>query len=127
MEGIVFTIVVCAALVLLCVFAIFSYVKRLKSGCCGTGEGTVKRVRPEDKELSHYPYMYRAEIDGMHCENCATRVENAFNSQGMYAVVDLHQNSAMIHAKQALTEEEIRQIIQRAGYGVICVATAHNV
>ena len=50
------TVLICLALLLIVVFSVRSYLKKLKTGCCGSGGDQVKRVRPGDRDVSHYPY-----------------------------------------------------------------------
>ena len=112
------TVLICAVLVVICVFGVRSYIKKLKSGCCGGGGDEVKKVRPSDGDVSHYNYSYKIGIDGMSCKNCVRKVENAFNErEGFYAVVDLKQNDAMVRTKEPVSETELRRIVQSAGYG----------
>ena len=59
------TIIICLILAVICIFAVRSYVKKLRSGCCGAGEDPVKSVRPSDRDLSHYPYSCKIVIEGM--------------------------------------------------------------
>ena len=75
MDGVWPTVIICAVLALIAALAIRSYVKKLRNGCCGAGGDSEKRLRPPDRELSHYPYAWRIKIDGMSCKRCALRVE----------------------------------------------------
>ena len=113
------TIVICVVLAIICVIAVISYVKKLKNGCCGAQGDEVKRIKPKDKDISHYAYLKRVAIEGMHCKNCALRVENAFNERDdCYASVNLKQNCAIIRSKNQLDDMEIRRTVERAGYDV---------
>lgn len=108
------TIIICAVLALICVYAAASYKKKLKSGCCGGGD---IKIKPADKNIAHYPYAVTVYIDGMTCEHCRTRVENAFNSTGEYfAKVNLKRRCAQLSSKRQIDEREIRDIVCRAGY-----------
>ena len=83
------TIIICAILAVVCFFGIRSSMKRVSNGCCGTGD-EVKKVKAEDTDVSHYPYHYEVEVEGMTCNQCKKRVENAFNEKkGFYAKVNL--------------------------------------
>ena len=76
--------------------------------CCGGHEAPEPKVKVADKTISHYDYHYEASIEGMVCSNCATRVENALNrNDGIYAKADLENKKAVIHAKRALSKEEV--------------------
>ena len=57
------TIIICAILVVIC-FGIRSSMKRVSNGCCGTGDD-VKKVKAEDTDVSHYPYHFEVEVEGM--------------------------------------------------------------
>ena len=120
MDGILPTIIICAVLLIIAVIAVRSYVKKLKSGCCGAGGDEVEKIHPSDKDISHYPYACKIGIEGMSCRNCATRIENAFNEKyDYYAKVSLKNKYAMVHMKKPVLDNELRQIFQRAGYETI--------
>lgn len=124
MNGTVSTVIICAVLVVIAVLSVRSYMKKLKNGCCGAGGDEVKRVRPGDRDLSHYAHVYQLGVGGMSCKNCAMRVENAFNErEGCWAQVDLKQNSAVVRTKEPLSDDELKNIVQRAGYQVTSLET----
>lgn len=111
------TIVIILLLAVIAVFSVKSYAKKLTSGCCGSGGDTEKRVKVRDKNPAHYPQCVKIGIDGMTCAHCRQRVENALNSEdGVWAEVDLKDESAIVHMKNALSEDSLRYIISRAGY-----------
>ena len=119
------TIIICAVLVIICVFSVRSYVKKLKSGCCGSGGDEVKRVRPADRDVSHYPYAKMVTIEGMHCQNCARRIENAFNTRdGLYAKVDLGKRTALVRPKRQVPDEELKRIVRGLGYSPVEVRSS---
>lgn len=116
------TAIICILLILICVLTVVSYRKRLSQGCCGSGGDTVEKQGPADKDLSHYPYTYKVEIEGMTCKNCAFRVENAFHTAGdFYAKVNLNKKTALVRAKTETPEDMLKKIIIRTGYDVISV------
>lgn len=120
MDGMGSTIIICAILALICVFAVRSFIRKLKHGCCGGGGDEPERIRPEDRDVSHYPYVYRIGIEGMSCKNCAVRIENAFHRQeGCYAKVSLKRKHAVVRMKRPGTEEELRHLIRRTGYEAV--------
>ena len=66
---------------------IFSIINKIRHGgsCCGEHEATADKIRVADHDLSHYPYHYTAEIEGMICIHCVRNVENAFHKfEGIY-------------------------------------------
>lgn len=44
MESIISTIIVCAVIAVICVIGVLKYIKNLKSGCCGTGGDSIKKL-----------------------------------------------------------------------------------
>lgn len=106
-------------LVIICVFSVKGYIKRLRYGCCGGGqnEKEQKRIRVKDRDKSHYPYSASLEIDGMTCSRCAARVENSLNAiDGTWAKVNLEKKYALVRMKTRLDEDTIKQAVRDAGY-----------
>lgn len=115
MENVIIVLII----VIVCIFGVKSYAKRLTQGCCRAGGDSEKKIRVRDKNKDHYPYCVKIYVEGMTCSRCKERVENAFNrEEGVWAVVNLKENSAMIRMKKELSEAELRRIVQRAGYAV---------
>ena len=112
--------IICIAIGMICILGVKSYIKKLAHGCCGGSTDKVKREKPEDADISHYPFCYELEIDGMTCKNCAARIENAFNSTGSYyAVVNLGRRTGTIRARMETPETELRRIVAKCGYSVV--------
>jgi copper chaperone len=89
-----------------------------ESSCCG---GSVSdKVKVDDKNLSHYPYNVTIETQGLKCEGCKTKVENALNSKiDVYAVADYKKNIVKVHMKNNLDDAELKKAIEDAGYKVV--------
>ena len=81
MDGVWPTVIICAVLALIAALAIRSYVKSCETAVVELEATVKKRLRPPDRELSHYPYAWRIKIDGMSCKRCALRIENAFHEK----------------------------------------------
>lgn len=114
MENIIIVLLIIA----IAAFAFVNARKKMRGGCCGGGS-TVK-IKPKDKNKAHYEYKTVAFIDGMTCENCKLRVENAFNClPGCFARVSLKKGCAEIYAKEPLDEEKIANIIEKNGYTLV--------
>ena len=110
------TAIIVAALVIIALIAVRSYMKKLTSGCCGAGDKE-KNIRVADTDASHYPYHAAVSVSGMTCKHCVQHVENAFNKHdGVWAVVDLKKGLADVRAKKAMTNFEVRDIVSGAGY-----------
>lgn len=111
------TLVICAILAAICYFGLRSTIKRAKSGCCGGSGDEVKKIKVADKNISHYPYSFDLEVEGMTCGNCKKRVENALNSrEGIFASVDLDKKLAVIRMKEQVSADDLKEIVRKAGY-----------
>lgn len=111
--------IIIGIVVVIVIFAIRSVIKRGKNGCCGGGECSVKEVKAADQNPEHYPYKAMVTVEDMHCENCKKKVESALNQvQGVFGQVDLKSKTAVVRMKEKHSEVEIREWINKAGYGV---------
>ena len=116
------TTIVIFILAIIVVCAILSIRKRIKYGsaCCGTHDAAPKKIKVKDKNKAHYPYTYTLIVDGMHCSNCARRVENALNSKdGVWASVKLENNTVLVRSKNPMEWEDFSTVITNAGYTLI--------
>ncbi len=120
------TFVIVLILVVIGVFGVKSYCKKLSSGCCGASSGpSEKKMKVKDRDKSHYPYRKILSIDGMVCGNCSTRVENGLNRlDGVWAVVDLAKGQADVRMKEPLDEQVLKQAVRDTGYTVYKIETA---
>jgi P-type Cu+ transporter len=58
-------------------------------------------------------------IDGMSCMHCVNRVQKALNGiPGVEATVDLDSKSAKVVYKEDISEEDLRHVVDEAGYSV---------
>lgn len=102
--------------------AVYGTVRRIRYGssCCGEKTPPPKKVKVKDRNKASYPFVYRLKVNGMHCANCARRVENAINSlEGCWAVVDLGKKEVTLRTKRETTEQDMSAVIAKAGYTVI--------
>ncbi|MBQ7876396.1 MAG: heavy-metal-associated domain-containing protein [Clostridia bacterium] len=113
-----FIVILILAVVL--IFALSGARKRLKGGCCGSGGSKPKKVKPKNSNTADYAYKVTAYIEGMTCDGCKVRVENAFNSLAdCYAKVNLKNKSAEIWTNTKMSEDEIADIIKKNGYTLV--------
>lgn len=117
-------VIIILLLVLIGIYAVRSYMKKLASGCCGAGGDPEKKIKVSDKNPDHYSHCVTIGIDGMTRGHCKLRVENALNEQeGVWAKVNLEAKNALVYMKQAIPEDELRRIISKAGYLVTDIRT----
>lgn len=105
-------------LIVIVVFAIgiLSLRKRVTKGCCETGDDDSVKAMNIDQNLNDYPYTRKVHVEGMHCDNCVKRVENAYAQKGCYAEVSLKKQEAVVHMKKELPDEMLEAIPVRIGY-----------
>lgn len=117
MDGNISTIIVVAVIAVICVYSVISYRKKLSEGCCGSFGPAVKKMRVNDRNLSHYPYEVTMRIDGMVCAKCKTRVENALNSiDGVWAIADAEKGEVVVRMKNAVEPGVLRETVKSCGY-----------
>lgn len=62
----------------------------------------------------------RVLIEGMTCEHCKNRVENALNSlEGVSAKVNLKKKTAVVSVEKEVEDMQIQKAVEQAGYKVI--------
>lgn len=111
--------IIIVLLIIIAVFSIKSYAKKLSKGCCGAGGDSTKKIKVKDKNIANYPFCTVIGVEGMTCVHCKLRVENALNGwDGVWAEVDLGKKSVLVRMKKELSDDELRGIITSAGYGV---------
>ena len=102
--------------------AVKSWLKRISSGCCGSGFEQIKAIKVSDRCRTHYPYHRILKIEGMHCSNCARKVENALNSQsGIWAKADAEKGQATVYLKTQRDDAELIAAVEKSGYSVTAV------
>ena len=109
-------IILIVLIVLILAFAVIKGIKKAKGGCCGSSNYRVRKVKAESTDKSVYHYLNRITIEGMTCNNCKTRVENAFNRKGHFAKVSLREKCAKVYSFEPLTKEQVMEYIARDGY-----------
>ena len=90
---------------------------RGEGSCCGGGS----TVKLKKKKLSGQ-IVDRKEIhiEGMHCINCQNRVMEALNGiEGLSASVNYKKNSAKLEMERQISDSEIREAVEHAGYKVV--------
>ena len=115
MENIVITIVL-VVLLLVGMHATKKHFKR-QGGCCG---GSGKPAPIPEKKLENIIGQKIVVVEGMTCDHCKNWVEKSINSiEGASGKVDLKKKEAIVSMNRAVSDEEIRAAVQKAGYKVI--------
>ena len=95
-----------------------STIKRFKgeSSCCGGGSP----VKVKKKKLKNIIAKKTVIINGMTCDHCKNRVERYLNDiEGISATVHLKKKQAIVSMEREVSEEELRKVIEKAGYEVV--------
>ena len=121
-------VIIYIVLAIVLIFAVLGVINRIRHGssCCGEHEAAPKKVRAKDTNKNHYPFVYELDVDGMHCANCARRVENGFNSiTGLWAKADIGQKKVLLRSKTQMDEAQVKKIISDAGYTLLRMRQAN--
>lgn len=96
-------------------FALTKAKKRVKGGCCGGGNVVHSHKKLDGPILG----KKRMTVEGMHCENCQARVEDALNHlDGVACTVNLKKKTATVSFTRPVTDEELKQAVEDRGYRV---------
>lgn len=115
------TEIIIGILIVIIFIALRSSVKHLKGqgGCCGGGDAP-KKVKKQ--KLETIAFVKRIKVDGMTCDHCKKRVENALNSiHQVNAKVDLSAGEAVVKLGEAVSEDRLREAIEHEGYRVVSI------
>lgn len=113
------TAIIVIALVMIGIYSVKSYMKKLKSGCCGGITDTIQKIKPQDSHINHYPFQKHILIEGMTCDNCKIRIENAFHTQGIFLMkINRSKGTSELYCKEYVSNESIKRTIQDLGYHV---------
>ena len=112
-------IIILALVALILALSILKLKKKGGTSCCSSGGYTLKRRKVADKNPRHYPLAKRLAVEGMTCENCARKAENALNGMnGVWASVSISSHSAKVLFKAPPDETAVREAVRQAGYVV---------
>ena len=110
--------VIIVVLLFILAMALLHTRKHFKSGgCCGSGSNTIRSKKSlTEPELGEKTLV----IDGMSCENCEIRVENALNRlDGVAAKVSFKKKRAVVAYSAEISEELLKSTVEKLGYHVI--------
>ena len=112
--------IIVAVLLIVVVIALGRVKKMLKGGgCCGGGANTIR-----DKKKLTDPIIGKKvlTIEGMHCENCEIRVENALNRlDGVLCKVNLKKKTATVTYSENVLDDLLKDTVERLGYQITAI------
>lgn len=111
------TAIIITILIITCYLGLRSSVKHFKGegGCCGGGSVP----KPKKKKVNAV-YTKIIAIEGMHCDNCKKSVERSINEiPGASGKVNLKQKQAVVEMDRKISEEELIQAVESAGFEVV--------
>lgn len=112
--------IIAGILIVAVVLSLLHAAKHFKGGgCCGSGQSTYR----SKKKLSGAVQSTKTLIvEGMHCENCEARVENALNElDGVVCKASHRHKRAIVHCDRPVSDEQLREAVERAGYSVLSI------
>lgn len=110
-------ILIIALLVLVLAVALLRTRKHFKGGgCCGSGGNIIRDQKTlTEPKLGEKTLL----IEGMSCENCEIRVQNALNRlDGISARVSYKRKRALVSYSREISNDLLRQTVERMGYRV---------
>jgi len=121
MNGTISTIVIVVILAVILFFAVKNSIPHFRGegGCCG-GSGKEKLIKPEKLERIIATKVIK--IEGMRCENCNRRVQNALNQlDGVNAKVYGDRAEAVVKLGKDIEDIELEKAVTGLGYRVISI------
>lgn len=109
--------VIIGILLVVIVVALLRARKHFKGGgCCGSGSNTIRLKKTLDAPKIGEKTMI---IEGMHCENCEIRVENALNRlDGASCKVSWKKKAATIAYSAEISDALLKTTVESMGYKV---------
>ena len=90
--------------------------QHFSGGCCETGS---KTIRTHKKLIEPVIGIRILTVEGMTCENCRARVENAINHyNGVVCKVDLKKKTATVSFSQPIEDLPLKQTVEKLGYTI---------
>ena len=113
-------LIIIAIVAVIVIFALLRFRKHFKGGgCCGSGSNTIR-----DKKVLTEPKLGEKvlTIEGMTCENCEIRVENALNRiDGVAAKVSWTKKTATVSYSAEISDEILTEAVEKKGYRVTAI------
>lgn len=110
--------IIIGVLVLVVVAAVVRAGKHFAGGgCCGSGSNTIRlRKNLTQPKIGEKTLV----IEGMHCENCEIRVENAINRlDGAACRASHRKKTAVVSYSTEVSDDCLKEAVEKMGYQVI--------
>lgn len=109
--------IIIAILLAIIVIAVVRTVKHFKGGgCCSSGSNTIRSRKSLDATIIGERILT---IEGMHCENCEIRVENALNRlENVECRVNWKKKTATVAYSAIVSDDLLKTTVERMGYQV---------
>lgn len=118
-DSVTIAILICLLFFLIFIFGVKSYCKRLCLGYCGVTEVGKKYIRERKQKVSHYLNMYFIQVDGAMIQEDKKQLAKIFcREKGFFVKTNLEKRQIKVWSEHKLSEQELRQIMQGAGYPV---------
>ena len=123
-EDLMIDYLIVGAALALAVFILARQVMRIgRGGGCGCDGGSPRirrQRRPAGrvKGASSYSYSVELRVDGMHCDNCARRVEDALQALGGIVAEVRLPNTVLVYGERPIDPDALAEAIRTAGYEV---------
>ncbi len=112
--------IIIGLLLVILLFAVLRAKKHFRGGgCCGSGSNT---IRSKKKLTAPVLGEKTLTIEGMHCENCEIRVENALNRlEGVACSVSYKKKTARLRYSQPVPDDVLKNTVEKMGYKVTAI------
>ena len=122
MDPMISDLIIFVILALILFFAVKNAIPHFRGegSCCGGGS-KMKLIKPVklDKVIAEKT----VKIDGMVCDHCSGRIQNALNSiEGISAKVIRSKGKAVVKLGRQIGDEELKKIITDLGYHVTVIS-----
>lgn len=109
--------IIIGILLVVIVIAVLRTKKHFRGGgCCGSGSNTIRSKKTlTEPKIGEKTLV----IEGMHCENCEIRVENALNRLDNVACkVNLKKKTAIVSYSAEVSDNVLKETVEKLGYKV---------
>lgn len=113
-------VIVIVILTIILLVAVLRTVKHFRGGgCCSSGSNTIR-----DRKTLNEPVIGEKTltIEGMSCENCEIRVQNALNRlDGVLCKVNWRKKAAAVSYSAEVSDDVLRETVEKLGYQVTSI------